>query len=29
LSNKKMSQKATKFFKDLKAKAYIKMMISN
>lgn len=29
LSNKKMSQKATKFFKDLKSKAYIKIMISN
>ena len=29
LSNKKMSQKATKFFKDLKSKAYIKMMLSN
>lgn len=29
LSNKKMSQKATKFFKDLKAKAYIKIMVSN
>ena len=29
LSNKKMSQKAAKFFKDLKSKAYIKMMLSN
>ncbi|PCJ29340.1 MAG: hypothetical protein COA94_01730 [Rickettsiales bacterium] len=28
LSNKKMSQKAAKFFKDLRAKAYIKNMIS-
>ena len=28
LSNKKMSQKATKFFKDLRSKAYIKVMIS-
>lgn len=27
LSNKKMSQKAAKFFKDLRAKAYIKLMI--
>ncbi|MDP4708579.1 MAG: SurA N-terminal domain-containing protein [Rickettsiaceae bacterium] len=29
LSNKKMSHKATKFFKDLKSKAYIKVMIPN
>ncbi len=29
LSNKKMSQKATKFFKDLKSKAYIKIMVSS
>lgn len=29
LSNKKMSQKAKKFFSDLRAKAYIKIMIPN
>lgn len=29
LSNHKMSQKAAKFFKDLKAKAYIKILLNN